>query len=109
MSGAGTSALLVLAGLVVFYGAAPIGGLGGLGPAAAWAQEDWKKEFEEICSKTQDAMVFPPEELKRLIQRCDSLKPRIEGLEETQRKVFLKRLQLCRDLFRYVLESKEGK
>jgi hypothetical protein len=29
--------------------------------------------------------------------------------QETQRKVFLKRLQLCRDLFLFVLESKEKK
>jgi len=73
------------------------------------AQDDWKNEFDDVCSRTQDAMIFSPDELRNLIARCDKLKPRIEKLDETQRKVFLKRLQLCRDLFLFVLESKEKK
>ena len=32
--------------------------------APAPAAQDWKKEFEEICAKTQDAMALPLEELK---------------------------------------------
>lgn len=71
------------------------------------AQDDWKHEFEDLCSKTQDAMMFSPDELKSLVMRCDKLKPLIEKLDETQRKVYLRRLQLCRDLFSFVLESKE--
>jgi hypothetical protein len=77
--------------------------------ALAHAGESWKKEFDDICAKTQDAMVFEQEELRSLIQRCDGLKPLIEKLNETQRKVYLKRLQMCRDLFSFVLESKEKK
>jgi hypothetical protein len=73
------------------------------------AQDDWRNEFDDVCSRTQDAMMFSPDELKNLLARCDKLKPRIEKLDETQRKVFLKRLQLCRDLFLFVLESKEKK
>jgi hypothetical protein len=70
-------------------------------------QENWKSEFEHVCSKTQDAMAFGVEELKDLIARCDTLKPLIEKLDESQRKVYLKRLSLCRDLLVFVLESKE--
>jgi hypothetical protein len=77
--------------------------------AAASAQDDWKKEFEDICSKTQDAMSFTPDELKSLVGRCDALKPRIEKLDETQKKVYSKRLKMCRDLLAFVLESKTGK
>jgi hypothetical protein len=73
------------------------------------AQDDWRNEFDDVCSRTQDAMIFSPDELRNLIARCDKLKPLIEKLDETQRKVFLKRLQLCRDLFLFVLESKEKK
>ena len=73
------------------------------------AQDDWKNEFEDICSKTQDSMALTADELKRLVGRCDALRPRIEMLDETQKKVYLKRLQMCRDLFAFVLESKEGK
>jgi len=78
-------------------------------PGIAYAQEDWKAEFEDVCSKTQDAMTFTTDELKSLIARCDKLKPIIENLGETQRKVYGKRLQLCRDLLVFVLESKEKK
>jgi hypothetical protein len=77
--------------------------------AAASAQDDWKKEFEDVCSKTQDAMSFTPEELKILVGRCDALRPRIEKLDETQKKVYLKRLKMCRDLLDFVLETKAGK
>jgi len=75
----------------------------------AYAQTDWKAEFEAVCSKTQDSAALSPEELKNLIDRCDKLRPLIEKLDETQRKVYLRRLQMCRDLFAFVLESKEKK
>jgi hypothetical protein len=75
----------------------------------AEAQNDWKNEFEDICSKTQDPMALTADELRLLVGRCDALRPRIEKLDETQKKVYLKRLQMCRDLFAFVLESKEGK
>ncbi len=76
---------------------------------AACAQGDWKNEFDEICAKTQDAMAFSPDELRSFVARCDALKPLIEKLDETHRKVYLKRLKLCRDLFSFALESKEKK
>lgn len=71
------------------------------------AGEDWKTEFDDICSKTNDAMALTKEELKALIERCDKLKPVIEKLDESARKVYLKRLQMCRDMLAFALESKE--
>jgi hypothetical protein len=73
----------------------------------AWAQDEWKKEFEEICSRTDDAMSFSKEELRGLIARCDKVKSIVETLDPSTRKVYLRRLQLCRDLYAFVLESKE--
>lgn len=73
-------------------------------PAAA---ESWQKEFEDVCSKTQDAMVFSVTELKALVQRCDALAPQIEKLDETRKKVYLRRLRQCRGLFAYVLDAKQ--
>ncbi len=72
----------------------------------ASAQGDWKADFADICSKTQDPLSLSKEEIKGLIERCDKLKPRIEALDESTAKVYLKRLQMCRDLFAFVLESK---
>ena len=50
---------------------------------------------------------MPPEELRSLVERCDRLKPQIEALDPSARKVYLRRLQLCRDLYLYVLGAKE--
>lgn len=76
-------------------------------PQFACAEDAWKTEFEDICSKTNDAMALNKEEVKALIDRCDKLKSQIEKLDETARKVYLKRLQMCRDLFVFVRDSKE--
>lgn len=80
-----------------------------LSPGSAHAQDDWRPEFDSICSKTQDADALTVQELKELITRCDALKPRIEKLDESYRKVALKRLQMCRDLFVFMLQSRENK
>ncbi len=75
----------------------------------AYSQEDWRKEFEEICSKTENAMAFNVEELRSLVDRCDALKSRVEKLDEPQRKIILRRLQMCRDLYVFTFEMKEKK
>jgi hypothetical protein len=101
--------ILVLA-FTVLSALVPAAGAGGhaLAQAPAAAAADWKKEFEEVCAKTQDAMALPLDELKSLVARCDRLKPQIERLEESQRKVYSRRLQVCRDLYQFVLESRQG-
>ncbi len=77
---------------------------------AAYAQENtWKTEFESICARTQDAVGMSSDELKNFVDRCDRLRPQIEKLDETQKKVYLKRLKMCRDLYAFVLETKEKK
>jgi len=97
--------LAVTLGAGVALGVGALPGALAQGPAAA--TQDWKKEFEEICAKTQDAMALPMDELKGLVSRCDKLKPRIEKLDESQRKVYSRRLQVCRDLYQFVIESRE--
>jgi hypothetical protein len=72
---------------------------------SAQAQDDWKAEFDDICSRTTDAMTLSPNEIKGLIARCEKLRPRIEKLDETAAKVYLKRLEMCKDLFVFVLEN----
>ena len=76
------------------------------GPSASLAQENWKAEFDAVCSKTDVAMTLSGEELKGLIAGCDRLKPKIEAQEESTRKVYLRRLQMCRELYKYLLETK---
>ena len=69
--------------------------------------EAWQKEFDDICSKTQDAMTFSVEQLQALVKRCDGLDPQIQKLDDTKKKVYSRRLAQCRGLFAYVLESKQ--
>lgn len=76
--------------------------------AAAQSSGGWKQEFDAICARTQDAMALPSDELRSLIARCEKLSPAIERLGESERKVYGKRLQGCRSLFAFVLESRHG-
>jgi len=99
LAAAGLLALLSTAGLESMTG--PVG--------TACAQSDWKMEFDAVCARTQDSGAIPTAELKDLVVRCDKLRPHIEKLDESQRKVFLKRLQMCRNLFAFVLESRDNK
>ena len=73
---------------------------------AVYAQDDWKTEFADICSKTDDPMALTKQEVASLIERCDKLKSRIEKLDESTAKVYLSRLRVCRNLFAFVLDSK---
>ncbi|MGE5248488.1 MAG: hypothetical protein ACM3L8_09095, partial [Verrucomicrobiota bacterium] len=64
------------------------------GPVPSHAAEDWKAEFDAVCSKTDTAMTLSVDELKELVARCDQLRPKIEAQEETTRKVYVRRLQM---------------
>lgn len=78
-----------------------------LGQRPAHAEERvWLAEFNDVCAKTEIAMTLSSEELKTLLDRCELLQPAIEAEDPSTRKVYLRRLQLCRDLYRYVLASK---
>ncbi len=77
------------------------------------AQQDWKQEYAAVCAHTQNAMTLPAAELKDYIERCDKLEERLSELEAmeggTARKVYAKRLKMCRDLYEFTLEYKNEK
>ena len=100
-------AVLAVAGVTAAFLAGPPAVAQAPGKAPA-ARDGWKQEFEELCAKTQDAMALDSEELRSLVSRCDKLKPAIDGLAESERKVYAKRLAGCRNLYAYVLESREA-
>jgi hypothetical protein len=76
---------------------------------AGHGQEGLEREFAEVCAKTDDAMKLAGDELRSLVNRCDEMKSRAEGLPEPGRKVFLRRLQMCRDLYAFTLQSRQSK
>jgi hypothetical protein len=101
---AGLLAILALQSLAPYHPLTPFANAA----SSFNAGEEWKKEFEEVSLTTQDAMTQTPDGLRALIARCDALKPVIEKLEEHSRKIYLKRLEMARKMFRFVLESKES-
>jgi hypothetical protein len=81
---------------------------GNSGPAHG--QDDLQREYAAACARTQDAMELSMEELQGYIAQCDALQTRIEQLGKdraTEKKVYLKRLQMCRDLYVFALEFKK--
>jgi len=75
---------------------------------AVYGENAWRMEFDETCSKTTDSMMLSVDELTTLIQKCDRLQKVIETEDETVRKVYLKRLQMCRNLYVFVLDTKKN-
>ena len=73
---------------------------------AAYGEEAWKIQLDGLCARTNESMSMSVDELKSLVAGCDKLKPVIEGLEESPRKLYRKRLQMCRNLLSYLLETK---
>lgn len=101
-------AVLACLALAVAAGDVRVAG-GGAALASARAEEEWLAEFEAVCSKTQDAMTLSSDELRALVERCAKLRPRVAALDPSRRKVYERRLQLCRDLYQFVLDTREGK
>ncbi|MGO9401885.1 MAG: hypothetical protein ACLPVW_00280 [Terriglobales bacterium] len=100
--------VLLLLGLTGLCSVRAMGGPQTSAAQANPAQETWRKEFDDVCSKTQDAMTFSQQELANLIRRCDALLPQIEKLDESRKKVYMGRLRKCRGLYAYVLDSKRN-
>lgn len=69
-----------------------------------YAQDNWKQEYADVCGKTQNSMSLSAEELKKYLDRCDKLQARLHELNGSERKVYVKRLKMCRDLYSYTLD-----
>ena len=76
--------------------------------AARCEELPWRADFDAVCAKTGDAMALSLPELNQLLERCGALQKIIETQEESVRKVYLKRLQMCRNLYAYVVEFKKN-
>jgi len=96
MNTRGRLKLLVLAGCLSLF----------LTLQAAYAEDAWRTDFDTACAQSNEAMALSIPELKKLIEQCGRLQKMIETQEETIRKVYLKRVQMCRNLYLFVLEAK---
>jgi len=70
------------------------------------AEGRWEGEFNHICAQIPLATTLSTEELQRLVERCDAIRPAIEALKETPRKIYLKRLEKAKSLYLFVIETR---
>lgn len=75
---------------------------------AAAESRDWRAEFDQVSEPASGAMELTIEQLEGLLSRCATLKVQLEGLDESGRKVYGKRLQMTCDLYRFMLDSKRA-
>lgn len=66
----------------------------------------WRRDFEAVCARTQDAMSLTDAELRDLVARADRLRPALEQLDPSERKVYLRWLERCRALYQFVLDGR---
>jgi len=76
--------------------------------AAASAAETWKTSFDEICGKVQGADSLSNQELTAMIDKADKLAPEIQKSEDPAKKVYLQRLKKCRNLYQFMLDTRQG-
>jgi C4-dicarboxylate-specific signal transduction histidine kinase len=74
----------------------------------AHGEDAWRANFEDTCGQTSDAMNLSVGQLSTLLERCAQLQKVVETQDDSVRKVYLKRLQLCSNLYSYVLEYKRN-
>jgi hypothetical protein len=97
--------VLLLVALAVLPGTGGVARAAEAGGSLA-TEGGWRADFDRVCGQTDNAINMTAAELKAALATCDALRPAIEGLEPTPRKIYLKRLQMCRNLFAYMLETR---
>jgi hypothetical protein len=77
--------------------------------SAVFAAEAWRDEFDRICGQTVEATSLSAERLRALVHDSDVLLKRLDLVSDPAKKVYVLRLQKCRDLFVYLLELKAAR
>ena len=73
-------------------------------PASA---QSWLDDFDKICGQAEGAESLPTAKLKELVVESDKLLEAIESGNDPKKKVYIFRLRKCRNLFQYVMNSRE--
>ncbi len=76
--------------------------------AAVSAAEGWKASFDDICGKVQSADSLNNQELTAMIDKADKLVPEIQRSDDPAKKVYLQRLKKCRNLYQFMLETRQS-
>ncbi len=71
------------------------------------AQNEWIREFNDVCQATTASMALSKSQLKTRIGLADALKTQLGCLEDSARKVYTTRLRMCHDMYGFALKVKE--
>ncbi len=74
---------------------------------AVSAAENWKAQFDDICGKVQGADSLSNQELSAMVEKADKLAPEIQRSDDPAKKVYLQRLKKCRNLYAFMLETRQ--
>jgi hypothetical protein len=67
------------------------------------------EEYNSICGDTQGAVLLPSEEINTLIDKCDKLLIKIKAADNPKKKIFIFRIEKCRNFYKYIADStKDG-
>lgn len=64
----------------------------------------WKEAFERICAQTEVATSLSKEQLEKLVSDADVLIGELRDVEDPWAKVYIFRLEKCRDFFEFTLQ-----
>ena len=82
--------------------------LGLVATTAVQAEElDWKQEFERICIQVESAGERSGNQLRQLIDDSERLLEQLAEVDEPRVKIYVQRLQRCRDFFTFMLQARE--
>ena len=73
------------------------------------AAQSWIEDFDKICAQAEFADSLPTAALKELVLESDKLLVVIEAGNDPRKKVFIFRLNKCRNLFVYIMDLREAK
>ena len=68
-------------------------------------EESWMDEYNSICGDTQKAIKMHSEELNILIDKCDKLLNKIKGSDNPRKKIFIFRIEKCKNFYQYIADS----
>jgi hypothetical protein len=64
----------------------------------------WKEEFDRICAQTEIATSLATEQLEALVSDASTLIGQLREIEDPWAKVYIFRLEKCREFFEFVLQ-----
>jgi hypothetical protein len=70
------------------------------------ARRDERAEFNRICGQVQAVPGLSNEQIQTLIEDSETLTRILKRSENPQAKILLKRLEMCREFFKYSLEAR---